>query len=36
MEWPEYKFEAFAEGKLYDAWAVLGSHPREDGTAFAV
>ena len=36
MEWPEDKFDAFAAGKLYDAWTVMGSHPREDGTAFAV
>ena len=36
MEWPEYKFEEFAAGRLYDAWTVLGAHPRENGTAFAV
>ena len=36
MEWPENKFEEFAAGRLYDAWTILGAHPREDGTAFAV
>ena len=36
MEWPEYKFDEFAAGRLYDAWTVLGAHPGENGTAFAV
>ena len=36
MNWQEDKFEAFAAGKLYDAWTILGSHPQEDGTVFAV
>ena len=36
MNWQEDKLEAFAEGKLYDAWTVLGAHPRDGGTVFAV
>ena len=36
MYWQEDKFEAFARGTLYDAWTILGSHPEESGTAFAV
>ena len=36
MDWQEDKFDAFARGELYDAWTILGAHPDEDGTAFAV
>ena len=30
------KLTAWREGKLYDAWTVLGSHPGDNGTDFAV
>ena len=36
MNWPEEKFDAFAAGALHDAWTILGAHPQEGGTAFAV
>ena len=30
------KYAAFNAGRLYDAWNVLGAHPTDDGTDFAV
>ena len=30
------KYAAFNAGRLYDAWKVLGAHPTDDGTDFAV
>ena len=36
MDRQEDKFEAFAAGRLYDAWTVLGAHPQENGTTFTV
>ena len=30
------KLAAFASGKLYDAWTVMGAHPTPDGTEFSV
>ena len=36
MDQQSEKLAAFAAGKLYDAWTVLGSHPVAEGTEFAV
>ena len=36
MDQRQEKLAAFAQGRLYDAWTILGSHPTASGTEFCV